>query len=95
MQAGRQVLQVRLFELVERLVLRHVLVDVRDVIDGLLRILLQCVLHVYKGLVRRIQLLLRKPKSNVKSNNRQLHTTRKLSDLSRASFCLFSRSSYD
>ena len=59
-QALGQVGQGRLLELVDILLVLDVLVDVADVVDGLLRVVLQRLLHIFQRLVRGIQLSLRK-----------------------------------
>ena len=59
-QALRQVGQGGLLELVDILLVLDVLVDVADVVDGLLRVVLQRLLHIFQRLVRGVQLSLRK-----------------------------------
>ena len=59
-QALGQVGQGGLLELVDILLVLDVLVDVADVVDGLLRVVLQRLLHIFQRLVRGVQLSLRK-----------------------------------
>ena len=57
-QTSGQILQLGFLQGVQWLVCDHVLVDVRNVVDGLLRVVLQCVLHADEGLVGGIELFL-------------------------------------
>lgn len=55
-EALGQIGEVRLLEIADVPLLLDVLVDIADVLDGLLRVVLQGVLHLDQSLVSRIQL---------------------------------------